>query len=183
MAHVSHHPLGNRCCDHFFTVEVATVRRLVTYDVSSSSCLREKCTLTPRPDGAFMMQVGRNLTDPLKGFLRGKRLLILDRDQKFTTEFRDLLEHRRRRCNDDGFGFLAEKKLSGDQPASIVLPRPVSAAMNIIHAQAGTAPSKRFHLIGIDLDALAERRLEQVRVGSGDTVPTECMQKGREIAR
>ena len=40
-----------------------------------------------------MMQVGRNLTDPLEGFLRGKRLLILDRDQKFTTEFRDLLEH------------------------------------------------------------------------------------------
>ena len=42
-----------------------------------------------------MMQVGRNLTDPHDGFLRGKRLLILDRDQKFTTEFRDLLEHAR----------------------------------------------------------------------------------------
>ena len=40
-----------------------------------------------------MMQVGRNLTDPLDGFLRGKRWLILDRDQKFTTQFRDLLEH------------------------------------------------------------------------------------------
>ena len=39
------------------------------------------------------VQVGRNLTDPLDGFLRGKRFLILDRDKKFTTEFRDLLEH------------------------------------------------------------------------------------------
>ena len=39
------------------------------------------------------MQVGRNLTDPFDGFLRGKRWLILDRHQKFTTEFRDLLEH------------------------------------------------------------------------------------------
>ena len=39
-----------------------------------------------------MMQVGRNLTDPLDGFLRGKRFLILDRDKKFTTEFRNLLE-------------------------------------------------------------------------------------------
>ena len=38
-------------------------------------------------------EVGRNLTDPLDGFLRGKRFLILDRDKKFTTEFRDLLEH------------------------------------------------------------------------------------------
>ena len=40
-----------------------------------------------------MMQVGRNLTDPFDGFLRGKRFLILDRDKKFTTEFRDLLKH------------------------------------------------------------------------------------------
>ncbi len=39
------------------------------------------------------MQVGRNLTDPVDGFLLGKRFLILDRDKKFTTEFRDLLEH------------------------------------------------------------------------------------------
>ena len=49
--------------------------------------------ITPGPDGPFMMQVGRNLTDPPDGFLRGKRFLILDRDKKFTTEFRDLLEH------------------------------------------------------------------------------------------
>ena len=34
-----------------------------------------------------MMQVGRNLTDPHDGFLRGKRFLIVDRDKKFTTEF------------------------------------------------------------------------------------------------
>ncbi len=49
--------------------------------------------ITQGPDGPFMMQVGRNLTDPFDGFLRGKRFLILDRDKKFTTEFRDLLEH------------------------------------------------------------------------------------------
>ena len=49
--------------------------------------------ITPRPDGGFMMQVSQNLTDLLDGFLSGKRWLILDRDQKFTTEFRNLLEH------------------------------------------------------------------------------------------
>ena len=38
-----------------------------------------------------MMQVGRNLTDPVDGFLLGKRFLILDRDQKFTSGFRDLI--------------------------------------------------------------------------------------------
>ncbi len=49
--------------------------------------------ITPGPDGAFMMQVARNLTDPVDGFLLGKRFLILDRDKKFTAEFRDLIEH------------------------------------------------------------------------------------------
>ena len=34
--------------------------------------------ITPGPDGPFMMQVGRNLSDPFDGFLRGKRFLILD---------------------------------------------------------------------------------------------------------
>ncbi len=76
----------------FFTVEVATVRRLVTYYVlvviELSSRKVQIAGITPRPDGGFMMQVGRNLTDPLDGFLRGKRFLILDRDQKFTMEFR-----------------------------------------------------------------------------------------------
>ena len=81
----------------FFTIEVATVRRLVTYYVlvviELSSRKMHIAGITPRPDSAFIMQVGRNLTDPLDGFLRGKRWLILDRHQKFTTEFRDLLEH------------------------------------------------------------------------------------------
>ncbi len=81
----------------FFTVEVATVRRLVTCYVlvviELSSRKVHIAGITPGPDGPFMMQVGRNLTDPFDGFLRGKRFLILDRDKKFTTEFRDLLEH------------------------------------------------------------------------------------------
>ena len=68
---------------NFFTIEVATVRGLVTHYVlvviELSSRKVHIAGITPGPDGAFMMQVGRNLTDPLKGFLRGKRLLILDR--------------------------------------------------------------------------------------------------------
>ncbi|RLE20370.1 MAG: hypothetical protein DRJ50_10835 [Actinobacteria bacterium] len=37
------------------------------------------------------MQIGRNVTDPVDGYLADKRLLILDRDAKFTSAFRDLL--------------------------------------------------------------------------------------------
>ncbi len=80
----------------FFTVEVVTFGRLVTYCVLVVIELFSRkihvAGVTPGPDSAFMMQVGRNLTDPIDGFLLGKRFLIMDRDKKFTTEFRDLVE-------------------------------------------------------------------------------------------
>ena len=38
-----------------------------------------------------MLEVGRNVTDPFDGFLAEKKLLILDRDSKFSSAFRDLL--------------------------------------------------------------------------------------------
>ena len=39
-----------------------------------------------------MMQITRNLTDPMDGFLLGKRFLVLDRDNKFTAKFRELVD-------------------------------------------------------------------------------------------
>ncbi len=60
---------GTVAATDFFTVEVATVRRLVTYYVlvviELSSRKVQIAGITPRPDGGFMMQVGRNLTDPV----------------------------------------------------------------------------------------------------------------------
>jgi hypothetical protein len=38
-----------------------------------------------------MMQVGRNLTDVVDGFLRDKRYMIMDRDPLFTDAYRKLL--------------------------------------------------------------------------------------------
>ena len=38
------------------------------------------------------MQIGRNITDPVDGFLAEKELVILDRDSKFSMAFRDLLK-------------------------------------------------------------------------------------------
>jgi transposase InsO family protein len=38
-----------------------------------------------------MAQVARNLTDGAEGFLRDRRFLILDRDTKFTAQFRRIL--------------------------------------------------------------------------------------------
>jgi hypothetical protein len=48
--------------------------------------------ITTNPDAAFMAQVARNLIDPIDGFLRGKRFLIVDLDTKFTERFREVLE-------------------------------------------------------------------------------------------
>ncbi len=80
----------------FFTVEVATLGRLVTYYVlivlELSTRRVQVAGLTSSPDTAFMMQIGRNLTGLLGGFLVGKRFLIMDRDGKYSGEFRDLVE-------------------------------------------------------------------------------------------
>ena len=43
---------------------------------------------TPTPDAGFMAQAARGLTDPLDGFLAGHRVLICDRDGKWTEGFR-----------------------------------------------------------------------------------------------
>lgn len=42
---------------------------------------------TPNPDGPWMKQIARNLTDCEDGFLNDKRCLIMDRDEKFTEKF------------------------------------------------------------------------------------------------
>ena len=39
-----------------------------------------------------MQQVARNLTDGIDGFLNGKRYLLMDRDTKFTAQFRQTLK-------------------------------------------------------------------------------------------
>ena len=46
----------------------------------------------PEPNGEWMKQIGRNLTDGLDGFLVDKHYLIFDRDPVFTKEFRTILK-------------------------------------------------------------------------------------------
>jgi putative transposase len=79
----------------FFTTEVWTARGLVThyvvFAISHATRAVHIAGVTANPDGPFMAQVARNLTDRVDGFLRGKRFLILDRDSKFTEQFRSIL--------------------------------------------------------------------------------------------
>ena len=43
------------------------------------------------PDSAWVMQCGRQITDPIEGCLRGKRFLLHDRDPLFSEAFRETL--------------------------------------------------------------------------------------------
>ena len=79
----------------FFTVEVWTptglVRVVVLFVIELSTRRVEIAGISTKPDGAWMAQVARNLTDVEDGFLAGKKYLIHDRDPLFTAEFRETL--------------------------------------------------------------------------------------------
>ena len=79
-----------------FTVEVMTWQGLVRYHVLfvMELCTRrvEIAGIVPEPDGAWMCQAVRNLTDGFDGFLLGKRYLIHDRSPVFTREFVAILK-------------------------------------------------------------------------------------------
>jgi transposase InsO family protein len=79
----------------FFSVEVWTGRGLVTHYVLFVIRLADRIVevlgMTARPDETWIMQMGRNLVDTESGALRGRRYLIIDRDGKYTDQFRRLL--------------------------------------------------------------------------------------------
>ncbi len=80
----------------FFTVEICSWRGLVTYYVlfvmELSTRRVQIAGVTRNPDTPWMMQMARNLTDPIDGVLVDKRFLIIDRDSKYGEAFRHLLE-------------------------------------------------------------------------------------------
>ena len=80
----------------FFTVEVWTARGLLTHYVLFVMSLADRVVkiagITTQPGEAWMLQVGRNLIDEESGALASKRYLILDRDAKYTQQFRRLVE-------------------------------------------------------------------------------------------
>lgn len=79
----------------FTTVEVWTRGGLVTFHLLFVMELKTRrihfAGCTTSPNDAWMAQVARNLTDPIDGFLVGKTQLLMDRDTKFSSAFRDTL--------------------------------------------------------------------------------------------
>ena len=80
----------------FFSVEVWRLSGLTTYYVLFFIQLSTRTVkiagITINPDAAWMIQIGRNMTDEESGMLAGNRKLIIDRDTKYCNDFRRLLE-------------------------------------------------------------------------------------------
>ena len=80
----------------FFSVEVLTRMGLVRYFVLFVIDLKTRrvdiAGILPRPNGEWMRQIARNLTDCDEGFLKEARYLIHDRDPLYTRSFREILK-------------------------------------------------------------------------------------------
>ena len=80
----------------FFTTEVLCLRGMVRFytlfviELSTRSVYI--CGTSVSPDGEWMKQVARQLTDAFDGICIGKTHLIIDRDTKFTESFKHLLK-------------------------------------------------------------------------------------------
>jgi putative transposase len=86
----------------FTTVEVWTKGGLATYyllfaiKVATRRVCFAGCTLSP--DGAWMKQVAKNLTDSIDGFLNDSRYLLMDRDTKYSEGFCQILKQENIQC-------------------------------------------------------------------------------------
>ena len=83
----------------FFTAEVWSFRGLVTYYVLFIIELAKRIVhiagITTQPNESWMTQVARGMTDDLSGCLVGKSHLIIDRDTKYTVQFRRMIAEAR----------------------------------------------------------------------------------------
>ena len=80
----------------FFSIEVLTLRGLVTYYVLFFIHLESRkveiAGVTPHPNEAWMKQIARNVTMDEWGFLENCQYLIHDRDSKYCHSFREIIK-------------------------------------------------------------------------------------------
>ncbi|AMY08553.1 hypothetical protein LuPra_01756 [Luteitalea pratensis] len=79
----------------FFSVEVWTAggltRFAVLFVIDLATRQVDIAGIHREPDSAWVVQCGRQLTDPDDGWLRGRRFLLHDRDPRFAEAFADTL--------------------------------------------------------------------------------------------
>lgn len=87
--------MGAIAAADFFSVEVLTrgglVPHLVFFVIDLKTRAVKIAGVSSDANGAWMVQLARNLTDCVDGFLLGKAKLIVDRDPLYSEHFRGLL--------------------------------------------------------------------------------------------
>ena len=93
-----------------------------------------------------------------------------------------LLDDGRRRGDDDGLRLATQQQLSRDEPGLDRLAE--TRVVRDEEADAGETQglAQRLHLVGVDLDAGPERRLEEIRVCRCHAVPAQRVEEGGEVA-
>ena len=85
-----------------FTVETVgltgTIRYMVFFVIVLKTRTVEIAGIATNPDGKWMQQMARNLTDSVDGLLRDATYLIHDRDPLFTEAFEAILRERGAKC-------------------------------------------------------------------------------------
>ena len=94
-----------------------------------------------------------------------------------------LLQHRGGSGDDDGARLLAEQQLAGDEAGLDGLSKAGVVGDEQVHAGQAQRLAQRLHLVGVDLDAGTERRLQEIRVSGRDAVPAQGVQERAEVAR
>lgn len=113
----------------------------------------------------------------------GEPVAVDDRERKAEFGFQFVLPlHRHGRWGGDHreVNPPTQQQLAQDQPGLDRLAEAHIVGDEQIHARQAERLAQRQELVGIEADATAERRLEQVAVGRGGRVPLERPQIGRE---
>src|SRR5438128_1104880 len=68
------------------------IRNYLLFVISLADRVVNIAGITTRPDESWMLQIARNVTDAQSGALHAKRYLIIDRDTKYSQQFRRLIQ-------------------------------------------------------------------------------------------
>jgi putative transposase len=79
------------CCVELLTKR-GLVRCMILFFIDIASRRVEIAGIKASPDGLWMKQVARNITDSEDGFLKDNKYLIHDRDSLYTKEFDEIIE-------------------------------------------------------------------------------------------
>ena len=94
-----------------------------------------------------------------------------------------LLQHRRRRRDDDRLRLPAQQQFAGDEPCLDGLAEPGVVGDEQVDPRQPQRLAERLHLVSVDPDAGAKRRLQEIGVRGGHAVPAQRVQERREPAR